>query len=98
MAGTALAPVMARSAMAKLYIPAFTGRNCVVNIALSSGISFSSPISMNDCLSTVSGARIERQVLAEDADLLVERARADLRTDVDDLGRDLHSPWPCSVS
>jgi hypothetical protein len=30
----------------------FTGTNSVVNITLSSGISFSRPISMNDCLST----------------------------------------------
>jgi hypothetical protein len=42
-----------RSVPVSCYLPAFTGRNCVVNIALSSGISLSSPISMKDCLSTV---------------------------------------------
>jgi hypothetical protein len=40
-------------AVAPGYFPAFTGRNWVVNIALSSGISLSSPISRKDCLSTV---------------------------------------------
>ena len=35
------------------YVPGVTGTNWVVNNVLSSGISFSSPISMNDCLSTV---------------------------------------------
>jgi hypothetical protein len=32
------------------YSPVFTGTNCVVNMTLSSGMSLSRPISINDCL------------------------------------------------
>ena len=49
-----------RFAGACRYMPAFTGTNCVVNMTLSSGISFSRPISMNDCLSaaTAFGSKV----------------------------------------
>ena len=49
-----------RFADARRYMPVSTGTNCVVNMTLSSGISFSRPISMNDCLSaaTAFGSKV----------------------------------------